>query len=93
MIKIAFSIANFSFWLPICTLKRCFNAYQSALLDSRDSSRLPPIRCAHTTYQSGILGQGGNRVSQEKMVHNAEKFHYCVYETEDFTLCLLNVYV
>ena len=34
--------------LPICYLKRCFNAYRSALLDSRDSSRLPPIRCKNS---------------------------------------------
>ena len=44
-LKIAFSIANCRFRLPICDLKRCFNAYRSALLDSRDSSRLPPMRC------------------------------------------------
>ena len=44
-LKIAFSIANCSFRLPICNPKRCFNAYRSALLDSRDSSQLPPIRC------------------------------------------------
>ena len=44
-VKIAFSIAYCHFRLPVCNLKRCFNAYRSALLDSRDSSRLPPIRC------------------------------------------------
>ena len=46
-LKIAFSIANCRFRLPICNLKRCFNAYRSALLDSRASSRLPPIQCEH----------------------------------------------
>ena len=44
-LKIAFLIANCHFRLRICNLKRCFNAYPSALLDSRDSLWLPPIRC------------------------------------------------
>ena len=42
--KIAFSVENYHFRLPVCQLKRCFNAYRSAILDSRDNSRLPPIR-------------------------------------------------
>ena len=44
-LEIAFSIANCHFRLPICNLKRCFNAYRSTLLDTCDSLRLPPIRC------------------------------------------------
>ena len=44
-LKTAFSIANCCFRLLICNLKRCFNAYRSALLDSCDSSKLPPIPC------------------------------------------------
>ena len=43
-LKTAFSIANCRFRLPICNLKHCFNVYRSALLDSCDSSQLPPIR-------------------------------------------------
>ena len=43
-LKIVFLIANCDFRLPICNLKYYFNAYRSALLDSRDSLRLPPIR-------------------------------------------------
>ena len=46
-LKLTFSIANWRFWLPICNLKRCFNAYRPALLESRDSSRLPHIRCVY----------------------------------------------
>ena len=46
-LNIVFSIANFRFKLPICNLKCCFNTYQSALLNSRDSSRLPPILCVN----------------------------------------------
>ena len=34
----------------------------------------------HTTYQSGILDQGENRVSQAKMIRNAEKFLYNLWE-------------
>ena len=44
-LKMVFLIANCRFRLPICNLKRCFNAYRYALLDSRDSLRLPPIWC------------------------------------------------
>ena len=44
-LKIAFPIANCRFRLLICNLKHCFNAYRSALLDSRDSLLLPPVRC------------------------------------------------
>ena len=40
-LKIAFSIANYRFRLTICNLTR--------LLDSRDSSRLPPVRCVNET--------------------------------------------
>ena len=47
-LKIAFLTANCRFRLSICNLKHCFNAYRSALLESRDSSRLPPIRCVPT---------------------------------------------
>ena len=54
-LKIAFSIANCRFRLPICNIKRCFNAYRSALLDSRDSSRLPPIRCVKTPINRNEL--------------------------------------
>ena len=46
-LKIAFLIANCRFRLAICNLKRCCNAYRSTLLDSHDSSRLPPIRCGY----------------------------------------------
>ena len=52
--KSSVSIANCRFRLPICNLKHCFNAYWSALLDSRDSLRLPPIRCdtPNNTYNT-----------------------------------------
>ena len=50
-LKKVFSIANCRFRLPICNLKHCFNAYPSALLDFRDSSRLPPIRCEHERWK------------------------------------------
>ena len=46
-LKIVFSITNCRFRWPVCNLKRCFNAYRSALLDSRDSLRLPPIQCVN----------------------------------------------
>ena len=42
-LKIVFSIANYRLRLPICTLKRCFNAHRSALFDSCESSRFPHI--------------------------------------------------
>ena len=51
-LKITFSIANCRFRLPICNLKRCFDAYRPALLDSRDSLRLPPIRCGSVAVYS-----------------------------------------
>ena len=54
-LKIPFSIANCRFRLPDCNLKRCFNAYRSALLDSRDSSRLLPIRCEYTKLGTTTL--------------------------------------
>ena len=44
-LKIVFLIANCRFRLPICNLKHRFNPYRPSLLDSRDSSRLSPIRC------------------------------------------------
>ena len=49
-LKIAFSIANCRFRLPIYNLKRRFKAFWSALLDSRKSSRLPPIRCGQRNF-------------------------------------------
>ena len=52
-LEIAFSIANCRYRLPICNLignlNCCFNSYRSALLDSRDSSWLPPIRCVEVS--------------------------------------------
>ena len=54
-LKIAFSLANCRFRLPISNLKRCFNAYRSALLDCRGSSRLPPIRCEKGTHARNYM--------------------------------------
>ena len=61
-LKLAFSIANFRVKLPICILKRCFKAYRSAFLDSRDSSRLPPIRSEDIGLKFKIKNLNFNRM-------------------------------
>ena len=67
LLKIAFSIAYCRFRLPICNLKRCFKAYRLALLDSRDSSRLPPIRCSKIPSAINL-----------KVIFTFRYFHWCV---------------
>ena len=52
---IAFSISNCRLGLSICNLRRCFDAYRSALRDYSDSSQLPPIRCDFV----GLARNGG----------------------------------
>ena len=54
------------FKLPNWNLKSCFNPYQSVLLDSRDSSRLPPIRCYHVQLNSWTLTDSSRRQSHSK---------------------------
>ena len=55
-LKIVFLIANCHFRLQVYNLKPCFNAYRSTLLDSLDSSRLPPILCVLRNWKKILLG-------------------------------------
>ena len=84
-LKTAFSIANCRFRLSICNLKRCFNAYRSALVDSRDSSRLPPIRCDLCRHGVGVR----SNVTKESLPGRRVKFP-CSLQINKFILLFLN---